>query len=82
MGRAGPSKQNNARLINLIGGSNFTLYRISLQNSPNVHVVVSGLNGFVAWGTKVLTPSLAYTVANYACASGAMPDPAVAAACR
>jgi len=72
-------KQNNPRLINLIGGSNFTLYRITLQNSPNAHVVVSGLNGFVAWSTKVLTPSLAYTVANYACAAGTMPDPTVAA---
>jgi polygalacturonase len=72
-------KQNNPRLINLIGGTNFTLYRVTLQNSPNAHVVVSGLNGFVAWGTKVLTPSLAYTVANYACAAGTMPDPAVAA---
>lgn len=72
-------KQNNPRLINLIGGSNLTLYRITLQNSPNAHVVVSGLNGLTAWGTKVLTPSLAYTVANYACATGTMPDPTVAA---
>lgn len=72
-------KQNNPRLVNLIGGSNFTLYRITLQNSPNAHVVVSGLNGFVVWSTKVLTPSLAYTVANYACAAGTMPDPDVAA---
>jgi len=72
-------KQNNPRLINMIGGSNFTLYRITLQNSPNAHVVVSGVDGFVAWSTKVLTPSLAYTVANYACASGTTPDPAAAA---
>lgn len=72
-------KQNNPRLINLMGGSNFTLYRVTLQNSPNFHVVVSGLNGLVAWGVKVLTPSLAYTVANYACAAGTMPDPTTAA---
>ena len=72
-------KQNNPRLVNLIGGSNFTLYRISLLNSPNSHVVVSGLTGFVAWGTKVLAPSLAYTKPNYACAAGTTPDPDVAA---
>ncbi len=72
-------KQNNPRLINLIGGSNFTLYRVTLQNSPNSHVVVSGLTGFVAWGTKVLAPSLAYSVANYACAAGTTPNPDAAA---
>ena len=72
-------KQNNPRLVNLIGGSNFTLYRISLLNSPNAHVVVSGLTGFVAWGTKVLAPSLAYAKPNYACAAGTTPNPDVAA---
>ncbi|WP_377154989.1 glycoside hydrolase family 28 protein [Roseateles sp. UC29_93] len=72
-------KQNNPRLINLIGGSNFTLYRVTLQNSPNAHVVVSGLTGFVAWNTKVLAPSLAYSVAHYACAAGTTPNPDVAA---
>ncbi|WP_423596942.1 glycoside hydrolase family 28 protein [Roseateles sp. MS654] len=72
-------KQNNPRLVHMIGGSDFKLYRVTLQNSASAHAVISGVDGFVAWGTKVLTPSLAYTVPNYACAAGTTPDPKVAA---
>ncbi len=35
---------------------NFTLYRITLKNSPNFHVVYSHGDGFTVWGVKVDTP--------------------------
>jgi polygalacturonase len=50
--RSGGS-QNNPRLIILAGCDNFTLYRITLKNSPNFHVSYSGGNGFTAWGVKI-----------------------------
>ncbi len=38
---------------------NFTLYRISLRNSPNFHVVYNHGDGFTAWGLRIDTPQLA-----------------------
>jgi polygalacturonase len=43
-------------LIQVSGATNFTLYRITLQNSPMFHVKL-GANGFVAWGVTIKTPS-------------------------
>jgi polygalacturonase len=40
--------QHNPRLLNINGGSNFTLYGVTFQNSPNFHVVLDGLDGVVA----------------------------------
>jgi polygalacturonase len=37
----------------------FTLYRITLKNSPNFHVAYSGGNGFTAWGVRIDTPRTA-----------------------
>ncbi|WP_157160267.1 glycosyl hydrolase family 28 protein [Cupriavidus sp. BIS7] len=65
--------QNNPRLIQVNNGSNFSLYRITLQNSPKFHVVTSGVNGITVWGTKLLSPSLEYSVAGYKCAPNTMP---------
>lgn len=65
--------QNNPRLIQVNGGSNFTLYRITLQNAPKFHVVSSGTSGFTAWGNRILTPSLEYSVAGYKCAANTTP---------
>ncbi|TFW31314.1 glycoside hydrolase family 28 protein [Massilia horti] len=65
--------QNNPRLIQVNNGSNFSLYRITLQNAPKFHVVSSGTNGFTAWGTKLLTPSLEYSVAGYKCPGNSTP---------
>jgi len=48
--------QNNPRLLVLSGCDNFTLYRITLRNSPNFHVSYSGGNGFTVWGVKVYSP--------------------------
>ena len=62
--------QNTPNLLDLTqGGSNFTLSQISLLNSPHFHVKIDSYDGFTAWGVKLLTPSLAYSVANYACAT-------------
>lgn len=35
---------------------NFTLYRITLKNSPNFHVVFNHGDGFTVWGLKIDTP--------------------------
>jgi len=59
------------------GGSDFRLIRIALLNSPHFHVKIDSYDGFVAWGVQVLTPSLAYSVPNYACAT--LPSNTVAA---
>ncbi|MFP5230070.1 MAG: pectinesterase family protein [Acidobacteriota bacterium] len=38
---------------------NFTLYRITLRNSPGFHVSVNQTDGFTAWGVKIMTPKTA-----------------------
>jgi polygalacturonase len=38
---------------------NFTLYRITLRNSPGFHVSVNTTEGFTAWGVKIMTPKTA-----------------------
>jgi polygalacturonase len=53
--RAGGSQQV-PRLIVATDSDDFTLYRITLKNSPNFHVVYNGGNGFTAWGLKIDTP--------------------------
>ena len=56
--RAGGS-QNNPRLIALRRCDNFTLYRITLMNSPNFHVGYNVGNGFTAWGVRIWSPERA-----------------------
>jgi polygalacturonase len=48
--------QKVSRLIVADHADNFTLYRITLKNSPNFHVVYNGGNGFTVWGVKLDTP--------------------------
>ena len=48
--------QNCPRIMILSHCDNFTLYRITLRNSPNFHVAYSGGNGFTVWGVKVYSP--------------------------
>jgi polygalacturonase len=43
-------------LIQTSGAKNFTLYRITLHNSPKFHVKLDAA-GFVVWGITVKTPS-------------------------
>jgi polygalacturonase len=38
---------------------NFTLYNITLRNSPGFHVSVNSTDGFTAWGVKIMTPKTA-----------------------
>jgi polygalacturonase len=53
--RAGGS-QKVSRLIVANHADNFTLYRITLKNSPNFHVSYGAGNGFTVWGVKIDTP--------------------------
>ena len=48
--------QKVSRLIVADHADDFTLYRITLKNSPNFHVVYSGGDGFTVWGLKIDTP--------------------------
>ena len=43
-------------LIKVNGATNFTLYQITLHNSPMFHVKL-GAAGFVVWGVTIKTPS-------------------------
>jgi polygalacturonase len=53
--RAGGGQQV-PRLIVADYSDNFTLWRITLKNSPNFHVVYNHGNGFTVWGLKIDTP--------------------------
>jgi polygalacturonase len=48
--------QQVPRLIVANDSDNFTLYRITLKNSPNFHVTYDHGDGFTAWGVKIDTP--------------------------
>jgi polygalacturonase len=45
-------------LIQVSSASNFTLYKITLNNSPMFHVKLSA-RGFIVWGVTIKTPSRA-----------------------
>ncbi len=51
--------QNNPRIMILSHCDNFTLYRITLRNSPNFHVDYKSGNGFTVWGVKIYSPKRA-----------------------
>jgi polygalacturonase len=53
--RAGGGQQV-PHLIVATDSNNFTLYRITLKNSPNFHVVFNHADGFTVWGLKIDTP--------------------------
>jgi polygalacturonase len=50
------ANQNCPRILALQRCDNFTLYRITLKNSPNFHVAYNGGNGFTAWGVIIRAP--------------------------
>lgn len=58
-GTTGSGSQSNFRLMVFNYAKNLTLHRITLSNSPNFHVVPSGVDGLTIWGVKVQTPNLA-----------------------
>jgi polygalacturonase len=74
-------RQNVFRLVQFYGGSDLTLYRTTFQNSPNFHIIPSGFRGVTAWGIRILTPSLTYSVAGYACPPKTTPAETKAATC-
>jgi polygalacturonase len=49
--------QNNPRLIQSNNVNNFTVYDLSLTNSPNFHIVFNGGTGFTVWGLRIKTPA-------------------------
>lgn len=53
--RAG-GRQQVPRLIVADSSDDFTIYRITLRNSPNFHVVFSHAHGFTVWNLKIDTP--------------------------
>ncbi len=58
-GTTGAGSQSNFRMMVFNYAKNLTLYRITLNNSANFHVVPSGIDGLTVWGVKLQTPSLA-----------------------
>jgi polygalacturonase len=52
-------QQSVPRLISVDRSNNFTMYKITLRNSPNFHVGVNDTDGFTAWGVKIMTPKTA-----------------------
>jgi polygalacturonase len=52
------SSGNSPALVLVKGATNFTLYRISLHNSPKFHVKL-GAAGFVVWGVTIKAPTAA-----------------------
>lgn len=52
-------RQNCPRIIIADSSDDFTLYGITLRNSPNFHVIVNRTNGFTAWGVKIDSPATA-----------------------
>jgi polygalacturonase len=53
--RAGGSQQV-PRILVANYADDFTLYRITLKNSPNFHVTYNHGDGFTVWGVKIDTP--------------------------
>jgi len=47
---------SDPRLIDAAQADGFTLYRITLHDSPNFHVGVSRTDGFTVWGIHLKTP--------------------------
>lgn len=45
-----------SRILVASHADNFTLYRITLKNSPNFHVTYNAGDGFTIWGLKIDTP--------------------------
>jgi len=51
------AKQSCPRIAIADSSDDFTLYGITLRNSPNFHVIVNKTNGFTAWGVKIDSPA-------------------------
>jgi polygalacturonase len=51
--------QNVPHLIVLEHAHDFTMYHVTLRNSPKFHVVLNQVDGFTAWDVKIDTPDYA-----------------------
>ncbi|MBZ5617605.1 MAG: Ig-like domain repeat protein [Acidobacteriia bacterium] len=51
-----PLTQNCPRMLQVSNANGFTLYKITLMNSPNFHVSLGTDTNFTAWGVKIVTP--------------------------
>lgn len=51
--------QSVPAMIVLRRANNFTMYKITLRNSPGFHVSVNQTDGFTVWGVKIMTPKTA-----------------------
>ena len=58
-GTTGVSSQSVFRMMVFNYAKNLTLYKITMNNSANFHMVPSGIDGLTVWGVKLQTPSLA-----------------------
>ena len=73
--------QHNFRLVQIDGGDHLTLFKLTFENSPNFHIVPNNISGITAWGIRILSPSLAYSQADYDCPANTMPDKVTPATC-
>ncbi len=48
--------QQSPRLVQTMRTNDFTLYKLTLRNGPNFHVVYDRGDGFTAWGVTINTP--------------------------
>lgn len=53
------ANQSVSRILVVRNSDDFTLYGITLRNSPNCHVSTEHVHGFTAWGVKIDTPKWA-----------------------
>lgn len=51
--------QSVPAMMQLRHADGFTLYKITLRNSPGFHVSINQTDGFTAWGVKIMTPKTA-----------------------
>jgi hypothetical protein len=58
-GTTGTAGQSDFRMMVFNYAKNLTLYRVTLNNSANFHMVPAGVDGLTVWSVKVQTPSLA-----------------------
>lgn len=52
-------QQSVPAMMQLRHADGFTLYQITLRNSPGFHVSINQTDGFTAWGVKIMTPKTA-----------------------
>lgn len=48
--------QNCPRMLQITGTNGFTMYKITLKNSPNFHVAMGTSSNVTVWGIKIVTP--------------------------